>query len=72
YGDHLDAHTAAAQWRTCGLSPLEAVFGATDPADRDLVISVIERMDAGQADAFLTSVLADRAARVSYRDRQAA
>lgn len=72
YGDHLDAHTAAAQWRTCGLSPLEAVFGATDPADRDLVISVIERLDAGQADAFLTSVLADRAARVSYRDRQAA
>lgn len=52
YGDHLDAHTAAAQWRTCGLSPLEAVFGATDPTDRDLVISVIERINAGQADAF--------------------
>lgn len=72
YGDHLDAHTAAAQWRTCGLSPLEAVFGATDPADRDLVVSVIERLEADQADAFLSSVLSDLAAGITYRFRQAA
>lgn len=72
FGDHLDAHAAAAQWRTRGVSPLETVFGSADPADRDLVVSVIERLEADQADAFLASVLADLAAGITYRFRQAA
>ena len=72
YGDHLDAHAAAAQWCTRGVSPLETVFGATEPADRDLVISVIERLETDQADAFLASLLADLAAGITYRFRQAA
>jgi len=72
YGDHLDAHVAAALWRTRGVSPLTAVFAADVPEDRDLVISVLERLDPEQADAFLTSVLEDLSAGVTYRDRQAA
>lgn len=72
YGDHLDAHAAAALWRTRGASPLTAVFAADQPEDRDLVISVIERLDPEQADAFLASVLEDLSAGVTYRDRQAA
>jgi|SRR5690625_4778031 len=74
YGDHLDAHAAAAQWRTRGASPLEAVFGATEPEDQDLVVSVIERLETDQADAFLASLLTDLAAGVTYRrcDQQAA
>lgn len=71
YGDHLDAHAAAALWRTRGASPLTAVFAAEEPEDRDLVISVLERLDAEQADAFLSSVLEDLVAGVTYRDRQA-
>lgn len=72
YADHLDAHAAAALWRTRGASPLEAVFGATEPEDRDLVISVIERLENDQADAFLGSVLTDLVAGVSYRSRRVA
>ena len=72
YGDHLDAHAAAASWRTRGASPLETVFVTTDPDDRDLVVSVIERLEADQADAFLASVLTDLVAGVSYRSRRVA
>ncbi|APX31756.1 hypothetical protein BH708_02385 [Brachybacterium sp. P6-10-X1] len=72
YGDHLDAHAAAALWRTHGLSPLTSVFGADQPEDRDLVLSVLERLGPEQADAFLASVLEDLSAGVTYRDRQAA
>lgn len=71
YGDHLDAHTAAALWRVHGLSPLTSVFGADQPEDRDLVLSVLERLDPDQADAFVASVLEDLVAGVTYRDRQA-
>lgn len=72
YGDHLDAHAAAAQWRTWGHSPLAAVFAADEPEDRDLVISVLDRLDPEQADAFLASALEDLSAGVTYRDRQIA
>lgn len=72
YGDHLDAHAAAALWRTRAVSPLTAVFAAEEPEDRDLVISVLERLDPEQADTFLASVMEDLAAGVTYRDRQAA
>src|SRR5690625_6698869 len=53
YADHLDAHAAAALWRTRGASPLEAVFGATEPEDRDLVISLIEALENERGDAGL-------------------
>lgn len=35
---------------------------AEEPEDRDLVISVLERLDPEQADAFLASVMEDLAA----------
>jgi len=48
------------------------VFAADEPEDRDLVISVFDRLDPEQADAFLASVLEDLSAGVTYRDRQIA
>src|SRR5699024_5861651 len=72
YGDHLDAHAAAALWRTRGASPLTAVFAADQPGARDLACALIERRRPESAAAFLASVLEDLAAGVTYRDRQAA
>lgn len=72
YGDHLNAHAATSQWRSTGTSPLATVFGSDQAEDRDLVVSVLERLDADQADAFLHSVLADRAVGISYLERVAA
>lgn len=72
YGDHVDAHAAAALWRHRGWSPLESVFAIRTIEDRDLVLSVLERLDSDQADTFLHSVLKDLAAGVTYRRRDSA
>lgn len=69
FSDHLDAHGAAALWQHRGWSPLETVFAIRTIEDRDLVLSVLERLESDQADAFLSSVLEDLAAGVSYRRR---
>ncbi|WME24442.1 hypothetical protein [Brachybacterium sp. GU-2] len=71
FGDHLDAHGAAALWRGRGRSPLEAVFAIRTIEDRDLVLTVLERLDPDQADTFLRSVLEDLAAGIAYRRRGA-
>lgn len=72
YGDHLDAHAAAALWRDHCWSPLETVFAIRTIEDRDLVLTVLERLDSDQADAFLYSLLEDLAAGVTYRRRDSA
>lgn len=72
HGDHLDSHAAAALWRDRCWSPLETVFAISTIEDRDLVLSVLDRLDREQADAFLRSVLEDLAAGVTYRRRDSA
>lgn len=72
YGDHVDAHAAAALWRHRSWSPLETVFAIRTIEDRDLVLSVLERLDSDQADVFLRSVLEDLAAGVTYLRRPSA
>lgn len=71
FADHLDAHAAAKLWRHHGDSPLATVFAAHRSGDRDLVISVLQRLDRHQADQFLRSILEDRAAGMNYRARPA-
>lgn len=72
HGDHVDAHAAAALWRDRSWSSLETVFAIRTIEDRDLVLSVSERLDSDLADAFLRSVLEDLAAGVTYRRQGAA
>lgn len=72
HSDHLDAHAAAALWRDRCWSPLEDVFAIRTIDDRDLVLTVIERLDTEQANAFLRSLLEDLTTGVTYRRRGAA
>lgn len=55
-----------------GWAPLEAVFAIRTIENRDLVLSMIERLDSDQADAFLRSMLEDLIAGLTYRRRGSA